>query len=158
MVLKRQKADQRAVMSKSAFFSPDEFFMSCAIYVSLHISFVRKPVKVAEKGPKMQQLPHPRPIDFTPNNQDHKVKISPLPLSQDQSWLLELLDVSLDLQTMAQPHLKQSQAPSLVLSCQCYLLLPQGCLTPSMINFCFNFFITQPEHDTFFWKKTIWWA
>lgn len=82
--------------------------MSCAICVILHISSVRKPMQVAEKGPKMQQLSHPRPIDFTQDNQDHEVEISPLPLSKGQSWLLELLVVSVSLQTMAQPHHKQS--------------------------------------------------
>ena len=40
------------------------FFMSCAIqYVILYFSSVRKPMQATEKGPKLQQLPHPRSTD-----------------------------------------------------------------------------------------------
>jgi len=38
--------------------------MSCAIpYVILYISSVRKLMQATEKGPKLQQLPHPRSTD-----------------------------------------------------------------------------------------------
>lgn len=137
------------------------FFMYCAIqYITLHISSVRKPMKETEEGPKLQQLPHPRYTDplallrrLKSINKKWRLKSPPFPSAEIRVWLLELLDVSANLWSVAQPHHKQRlglypQFGTAGVTCEIGPATSRH-LTPSMINSCFHFFITQPEHNTF---------
>lgn len=113
MILKRQSTGQRAVTSRNTFFSPADIFhvMCHTICHPAHL-LCQETYAGNRKRPQTTAAPLPkthRPIDFTKEIKSIKGKwrFHPFPSTGIRIWLLQLLGISVNLRSAAQPHRKQ---------------------------------------------------